>query len=283
MLIKISLLTIIYFNTSTSVIQSCGVTLREKIDVKMESFYITLPSNVKSFETSNKIGNYTTQLAKRYIFPNDEDWEVGIAEVSYGKNWYNLHTRQKVNLFSISADPSKQRITQIDNVTSYIEPGLYAKPKLLVKKINELITRKFGGTIKNLLRLYLNRFNQKISYTLGKDNGEIFFINFESGLSRILGLEEKGKTIYQTISTHGKFSKKLEEAYKSKVVNAIRPVDLYAGYHTLYVYSDIVDYSVIGNTYSQLLRSLEVPTNKDFGDQVVLTYPNPIYVPILKK
>ena len=102
-------------------------------------------------------------------------------------------------------------------------------------------------------------------------------------MSKILGLEENGKTIYQTISTHGKFPKKLEEAYKSNVVHGNRPVDLYAGYHTLYAYCDIVDYSVIGNTYSQLLRALEVPTNKDFGDQVVLTYPNPIYVPILKK
>ena len=166
MFIKISLLTIIYFSTSTSVSQSCGVTVREKIDIKMESFYITLPSNVKSFETSNRIGNYTTNLVKRYVLPNEEDWEVGIAEVSYGKNWYNLHTKQKVNLFSISADPSKQRITQVDNLTSYLEPGLYAKPKLLVKKINELITRKFGGSIKKPAKVIFKSFqSENILYT----------------------------------------------------------------------------------------------------------------------
>ena len=280
--IKVALLTVIYFNTNTTLTQSCGVTHQERITTEMESFYITLPSNVKSFENSNIIGNYTTNLDKGYNLPNHENWEVGIAEVSYGKNWYNIRKRQYINLFSISPNISNQKITLVENMTSFLEPGLYAKPKSLVKKINDILKSKFGKSIKTVPQLHLNRFNQKIYYTLGEDNGDLFYIQLDSDLSRILGLEENGKTLYETISTHGRFPRQLTKSYKLKRIYGNRPVDLYAGYHTLYVYCDLVDYSVIGNSYQQLLRALEVPTNKDFGDQVVLTYTNPIYVPLLK-
>ena len=51
----------------------------------MDNFYITLPSNVRSF-SDNTISNYET-LLPHTIYLQD-DWEVGLVELQYTKSWY---------------------------------------------------------------------------------------------------------------------------------------------------------------------------------------------------
>ena len=62
---------------------------------------------------------------------------------------------------------------------------------------------------------------------------------------------------------------------------AERPADITAGIHTLYVYCDIVQPQYIGDTRVKLLRSVEVPSERKFGDTVVLSYSDPHYIPVL--
>ncbi len=49
----------------------------------------------------------------------------------------------------------------------------------------------------------------------------------------------------------------------------------------MYVYSNIVYPSHIGDTFSQILRVVEVPNEKKFGDDVVIRYENPQYRNVL--
>jgi hypothetical protein len=59
------------------------------------------------------------------------------------------------------------------------------------------------------------------------------------------------------------------------------PYDLSGGFHSLFVYCNIVKPSYVGNTYTQLLRLVEIPSDKKFGDQVLIAYPNTYYIPLL--
>jgi hypothetical protein len=67
------------------------------------------------------------------------------------------------------------------------------------------------------------------------------------------------------------------------IYTAEKPYELSGGYHSLFVYSDIVSPSFVGDSYTQLLRLIEIPSSYKFGDQVKITYPNTYYVPLLVK
>jgi hypothetical protein len=62
-----------------------------------------------------------------------------------------------------------------------------------------------------------------------------------------------------------------------------RPYEISGGYHSLFVYSDKIQPSFVGDSYTQLLRLVEIPSNAKYGDQVLITYPNSYYVPLLVK
>jgi len=61
-----------------------------------KDFYVTLPSNVKSYFTDNTVGNYRTKLSRKLVFPQGQKWYVGLAEISYTKSYYNVTKRQEI-------------------------------------------------------------------------------------------------------------------------------------------------------------------------------------------
>ncbi len=69
------------------------------------SFYITLPSNVKSEFFENTVANFKTKLAKRIEL--EGEWEVGLAAISYTYSWYNLSKNGLVDLHYFDTEPRK--------------------------------------------------------------------------------------------------------------------------------------------------------------------------------
>ena len=61
------------------------------------------------------------------------------------------------------------------------------------------------------------------------------------------------------------------------------PFELVGGYHSLFVYCDIVRPSFVGDSYTQLLRIVEIPPKTSYGDQIVITYPNIQYIPVMNR
>ncbi|KAI1298611.1 hypothetical protein HDE_04128 [Halotydeus destructor] len=56
--------------------------------------------------------------------------------------------------------------------------------------------------------------------------------------------------------------------------------DLKFGKRAIFVYSDLVKHSIVGDTYSQLLKLSMVPNGLEFGKQVIQRYEKPIYIPL---
>jgi len=59
--------------------------------------------------------------------------------------------------------------------------------------------------------------------------------------------------------------------------------DINAGFRTLLAYTNIADYSFVGNSRAQLLELIDIPTTAKFGDQIPHRYTNPRYVPVLDR
>ena len=56
----------------------------------LDSFYITLPSNIHAPEyPHNKTSNYITPLPYAIELPGE--WECGIVELNYCHSWYNIN------------------------------------------------------------------------------------------------------------------------------------------------------------------------------------------------
>ena len=63
---------------------------------------------------------------------------------------------------------------------------------------------------------------------------------------------------------------------------AENPIDISANINSIYVYGDIVESSVVGDSFSKLLRVVSVP-NTEFGGTEQRIYGNPSYFPVEKK
>lgn len=55
------------------------------------------------------------------------------------------------------------------------------------------------------------------------------------------------------------------------------PINLLAECHSLFVYTDIVESSRVGDSFTQLLNVIAVPTKTEFGEQVFVRYERPYY------
>jgi hypothetical protein len=65
-----------------------------------------------------------------------------------------------------------------------------------------------------------------------------------------------------------------------KTVVAKYPPDFRGGIDQLYLYSNIAQPQIIGDSYGQVLRIVSVTDDKDFGTIIEHVYPTPHYVPV---
>jgi len=68
--------------------------------------------------------------------------------------------------------------------------------------------------------------------------------------------------------------------FKTMKYTGERSAELNAGFHSLFVYSDIIEHNFVGDSFAQLLRIVEVPNKAHFGEQIVKSYDTPHYIPL---
>jgi hypothetical protein len=280
-----------------------------------QKFYLTLPSNVKSDEyvETNRITNYKTSLSKRIEFSRDEKWEVGLAEISYTKSWFNVRNYIKFLLFDqtgeyfdttemsniemfievpiSAADKIRVETKKKLNIPMYSRPGYYRNAQFLCDLINEelyLIEKHCSQCPK----LIYNEYNHHVILKPGICNKIVFFPDFGEEINNILGLidnknlsvREKAKHNYINISSgnsnSGEIYTDVLQVFGNGELRGYRPVELNAGLTSLYIYSNIVEHTCVGNSFSQLLRCVEVPNDKNFGDQINIIYDKPHFIPL---
>jgi hypothetical protein len=254
----------------------------------MDNFYVTLPSNVKSF-SENTIANYKTQLSSRIIL--NGEWEVGLVEISYTLSWYNSPSNEEIALLYWDKGVS-QRISE--NI--FLPPGRYDTIDELLNILNLRLTQFKNITLDITPDFSVEARNRLVAISHGIINNKRVFVELSSNLCDMLGFNKNNMSKFygtelikygQIESGHvaaGNNDFKYEAPTEAELLyKAERPYEINGGYHSLFVYSDVVAPSFVGDSYTQLLRLVHIPTEARYGDQILISYPNTYYIPVIIK
>lgn len=175
------------------------------------------------------------------------EWEVCLKEIQYPRTWSNV--RKKENHFYVT-DPSGVPTVYI------MKEGYYPSANEIIQGIKEVIDDK---TAKDSIDLQYDRITRR--FTVTPTNG--YSIMFDTGLAVLLGFETP-MTVMIKKKTTAPFVMNLE-----------------AGLTSLYVYSDVIEAQIVGDSMVPLLRIINLE-GKD-GDIISKTFQDPPFYPISRK
>jgi hypothetical protein len=234
-----------------------------------EGFHVVLPSNSsRSIYPNNTLNDYTVQLVRPLEF--NQNWLVAATEVTFPKSFQNITKDIKFVLKSFQKDHrtktvaiSVLRDAQNNVPTGKVMAGHYTSQSL-IKKLNEAVTSIWNNKpqVKNMPQYPTPRFDyddltRKVTWVtptnamVGGSKAK-YFINFQDN-----------NTFYDLMGYDGSvesFISKLNVEPTYQVV-ADREFDVFSGENMLYVYTDITQPIIVGDSKVNLLRS--VPLLKD--------------------
>ncbi len=204
-------------------------------------FYLTLPSNSSmEYFPGNTLTNFKTKLAQPIELTGE--WEVALSEFQYPRSWYNLRDFDN----HIYYDSGGQGFYS----TSVIPHGYYPTIKEFVAAVNKTLTTDMNGDI----WLTYNKITRKMVHVKNKAK-----LALAGWFASMIGFEKK-------------------EVVITKKTEAPLPVDLEAGFHAMYLYTDIVEPQLVGDSKVSLLKVIKCAG--EFGENVAVSFPNLQYVPV---
>src|SRR3569832_929559 len=225
-------------------------------------FYLTLPSNT---EAGCPAPPLHVRLPNRIKL--EGDWEVGLAEIIYPFSWYNFQTEH----CKITAGISNSNMDWSRCVGGYIPSSFYEDVTQVIDAINKLI--------KNQVRKYQDIPDDAITFTFN-DGYVILLLRYayvdvvalHPNVSKLLGFLTP--TLYlRTVQRYE------DDLVIIRADN--RAVDIKTEFQTLYIYCNIIEDQIVGNTLAPLLRIIDVQGR--FKNIIHRTFDNPHYMPILQK
>ena len=208
----------------------------------MSSFYITLPSNAcKSEYPSISAGEYKVRLARPIQLKHD--YEVALSEIQYPRTWDTLNA-------------SCNKVWYNDGTgfrEACIDQGYYPNIKAAINQIDEAINKNGDDGI----ILQYNSITRRVKEYIKANCA----LRLQEGLAQILGLPDL-EVISQTMT-------------------APHSVDINRGLTALYVYCNLCEPQIVGDTLAPLLRIVD-SKGKD-GQNIVKFYGQPHFVPLRKK
>ena len=242
---------------------------------------IQLSSNV--IYENNTLAEFTTPIEKSFFL--EECKYVGIKEISYTKSWFNVLYDCKILLHDeYGRHYSINDTHYIYNEHEYmISAGYYETAQILVDAINEILNKY---NLSKNPKLHYNKYNNMVSIELGKTEDDIKIIPyFGIEIENLLGLTNRNPVneYYNTNNAENISEIVFQNStiYRDDYFKAYHPVEITGGIHSLYVYTDIVYPSSNGDGCSPILRTVEIPPQYKFTEQVTIGYANPQYRRIL--
>jgi len=239
-----------------------------------EDFYIELSSN-ENTSPNNTVANFRNKI--QLLKPLSGNWEVGLSEISYTKNWRNVKNNYLIcieneklieedgNIVAYTNDTSAKNLPQFK--CGILKAGFYVNVPQLTTEIQQQINSNIDQNIRIRPLLSYDFITKLVKIKPGRDSdGNILLPTLSVELQQILGFDS-----YSSVNPN----------YVDGEIVANRPAEINAGIHTLFVYCDIIEPQYIGDIRARLLKTVAVPNNTQYGDQIVITYNTPHYVPVL--
>ena len=262
-------------------------------------FYMTLPSNASiKVHPDNTLAHYITDLPQRISMSGE--WECGLAEFQYPHTWYNV--REDDTWFYLN-----ERIPVGLTPCTKIEAGYYRSPDVLLNHVNKALKRM--STDKTRAKMSYSNITQKM--TLHMSPGTDFSMPYQSSMGTILGFSPSlvispARDRDTRVYTHPRVGEETNRAYppelgltpsatvtlppeKPKTTGspysfrqeATTVVNMNQGFDTIYVYTDVVESRIVGDSLVPLFRCL--PVRGGHGTTVSDRFTNVHYVPLLRK
>ena len=220
----------------------------------MSEFYLTLPSNSSvEYYPENTLTSFTTRLPNSIHL--EGDWDVGLVEIQYPHNWYNIPEDIQKRSFSVRISANRSNQT---NASFSIDKGYYPT----MSHVIDAITRK----INNATNETTQKMRMEYDEITGKVNGSFEYdlqLSTSNHMQRMLGLNSQSLTMIRSRDWQATYGADLD------------PMD------SLYVYCDVLEPRVVGDTLAPLLRI--VPVEGKHGDLITRIYENVHYIRVQKK
>ena len=278
-------------------------------------FYITLPSDVILDTYPNTASDWTTKLKQPISLKGR--WEVALVELQYVNSIYTILDEASMHAVmepALLAVPKNHSFTQKEIV---IPPGNYQQDNDLLREIEKQIPdmpnfedttdgnnglSRFEKTVpangKAFTIGFVSPYDHRVKIELPSPRVRFAF-SMRNGhhLQKILGFDTQLTTNYDWVRKEFPervFSKRILfhemcaayyenpdkelKNWQSTYVSD-RPINSVLGVQSMYVYCDLVDYSIVGDTSAQILRNVPIKGQKH--EIVTERFDIPHYVPVL--
>ena len=207
----------------------------------MDSFPIELVSNESSkLFPDNTLSSFTNLLPEQVNLHGQGG--VAISEISYPSMYQNV-TEGKFMFY----DEKLSETTE----ANYLEPGLYSSITDIVEAMNTLIQERNNHRV-TCITIKVSRVTQKVKVYLA--NGESSLAIFSTDLGHKFGGDVRNDS---GILMRGK--EPHEPTFPYDIVRI----------HSLMIYTDIVEYNIVGDTKAPLLRCFPFISKLKSGDIII--------------
>ena len=227
----------------------------------MDSFTIEFVSNASGeLFSNNTLSSFTNFLPEQVNL--EGQWEVAISETSYHSMYQNI-TEGYFKFFDEKLSKFKSNYN--------LEPGLYTSITDIVEGMNTLIQERNNHN-ETCVTVKVSRRSQKVVIMLANDSSGLAFCGtdlghiFGNNVGHQFGVLMKGKGPH-------------EPQFAYDIVRI----------HSLMIYSDLVEYSIVGDTKAPLLRCFPFFSKLKAGDIITTgqymnyqTFSNLQFRPLLK-
>ena len=204
----------------------------------MDSFTVELGSNASSqLLPNNTLSSFTNFLPEQVNL--DGQWEVEISEISYPSMYRNV-TQGKFMFY----DENLSKTTE----AYYLEPGLYSSITDIVEAMNTLIQER-NNHRDTCITIKVSRVTQKVKVYLANEESSLAI--FSTDLGHIFGGDVRNDL---GILMSGKGPHEPTFAYDIVRI------------HSLMIYTDIVEYNIVGDTKALLFRCFPFISKLKSGD-----------------
>lgn len=244
-----------------------------------DGFYVTLPCNASlSVYPENRISCYTTRLARTINLKGE--WQVGLIEFEFPITWYTF-SEQDCRFILNNGETKVSDGLRYDNYGEGKEIDTLINTNQNIS--NELYMLKYGYYDDILFLIREINANMPPQVKLGYDHvkNKVFLkappkmsLTFFGKLAVILGLKP-GVSIESANHTRENHS-----TGTTPVTYAPYQADINAGFYSLFIYSDIIEYQSVGDYYVPLLRCVHIAGEKH--KVVSVRYDKPHYAAVNK-
>jgi hypothetical protein len=213
-------------------------------------FYLTLPSDSSgNIFPDNTTACFKTKLSDRIEL--EGQYEVGLAQLIYPRSWYNFNNKDRSLSITYQPNYNQDEGKHMPEMSVVFVSGQFANEKTMAMVLTDWIQ------LTNVI-LAWDPWERKMKLTIIRDEG---VFNMSRALADMLGFDSAGP-------------------YRKGIFPANRTFDINANLRMIYVYSDIVSYSSVGDTKVPLLRVID--TQGSYGQMVSTTFTHPHYVPLAR-